>query len=274
MFGIIANLEIKENNEHIKTICNFLSKNKLEYEVATIVQDWFGNYIYNLPNNIDYIIALGGDGTILQAAQNAIKSNAPIIAFNTGTLGFLAEYNIKDYKEVLTQIITNNFFIEKRTMINVFKDNKLIDKCLNDAAICRDGFSRVLTLEIVIDDIVINNYRCDGVVISTPTGSTGYNLSLGGPIMSPRSDNVIVTPIAPHTLMSRPLVLSRNEIVKINICKSRKEQEREAILTCDGRKNIDLHSGDSLIVKSSDEIVNLVKLNKRNIFEVCNEKLK
>ena len=128
-------------------------------------------------------------------------------------------------------------------------------------------------IEAIVNNQIINKYRGDGIVISTATGSTAYNLSLGGPILSPTCNNIIVTPIACHSLISRSIILNNDENIIINILKSRKTQEKEAILTVDGRRNIDLHNNDSIFVKQSIKKVKFIKLNS-NFFDLCNKKLK
>lgn len=278
-FCIIANMEIKQNKTHIKHLKEWIETNiggKDVVFVADVKQDEFGNYVYtNIPNDIDFIIALGGDGTILQASQNSIQLDVPIIGFNTGTLGFLSEYKIKDFKSILLKVFQNEYFIEKRMMLEVYdSNNNLLDTCLNDIVISREGFSRIVSIETKVDNKILNRFRGDGIIVSTPTGSTGYNLSLGGPIVSPKANNIIVTPIACHSLLSRSIVLSDEENIDVTIMPSRKTQEKEAILTCDGRRNIDLHSYDILTVKNSDKKVKLLKINENNFFEICNEKLK
>lgn len=277
-FCIIANMEIKKNKTYIKYLKEWISNNEKDntISIAKVEQDKFGNYIYtNIPNDTDFIIALGGDGTILQASQNSIKLNIPIIGFNTGTLGFLSEYKIKNIKSILLKVLNNEYLIEERMMLEVYDSkNNLLDICLNDIVIAREGFSRIVSIETKVDDKIINQFRGDGIIVSTPTGSTGYNLSLGGPIVSPKAKNIIITPIACHSLLSRPIVLSDEENIDITIMHSRKTQEKEAILTCDGRRNIDLHSGDVLTVKTSNKKVKLLKITKNNFFEICNEKLK
>lgn len=269
---IIANMEIKKNKKYMQEIKEYLNDKNIECLFANVQQDNFGNYIYDIEQS-SYIITLGGDGTVLQAAQNALETRTPIIPFNTGTLGFLAEYKIKDFKFVLDKVLNKEYFIDSRMMLEVYKDGELLDTCLNDIVISREGFSRIVSIESIVGNNILNKYRGDGIIISTPTGSTGYNLSLGGPILSPKSKNILITPIACHSLLSRSIVLDESEIVNIKILKSRKTQDKEAILTCDGRKNIDLHSGDELVVKKCKKNVNLIKLDN-NFFDICNKKLR
>lgn len=281
-FYITANMEIEENKRYIEKLQDWASKkHNVNMYVAKAIQDKFDNYIYENPNDldIDYIISLGGDGTVLQAAQNSINLNAPIVAFNTGTLGFLAEYDINKFEDVLNDVLIEDFDIDKRTMLEVYKDGELLDICLNDIVIAREGFSRVVTLIASCGEPTlceyINKYRGDGIVISTATGSTGYNLSLGGPIIYPTSDNIIITPIACHSLLARPIILDGNQTINLSIIPSRKTQDKEAILTNDGRRSIDLQAGDSLAIKKSLFKTSFVKLhNGSTFFHICNSKLK
>lgn len=273
LFTIISNKEIKKNSKYIREMKAYIEEKGHLCETAKVLQDDFKNYIYDINNNTDIIISLGGDGTVLQAAQNGIELNIPVLSFNTGTLGFLAEYKIRDFKKIIDNIIEEEYEIEERFLIECYKDNKLIDIALNDVVISREGFSRIVSIQTSINDSIINKYRGDGIVISTATGSTGYNLSLGGPVLSPKCKNIIITPIACHSLLSRSIVLDESEEINITILHSRKTQEKEAILTVDGRKNIDLHSGDILEIKKSNKKAKLIKINT-NFFDLCNTKLK
>ena len=273
IFTIVSNMEIKKNKKYVEQIKIFLENKNHTCKLANVYQDKFFNYLYEVPNTTNIIISLGGDGTVLQAAQNALELNIPIISFNTGTLGFLAEYKMQEMENVLSKIINNDYIIENRYILEVYKDNKLLDISFNDVVIAREGFSRIVSIETIVKNQVINKYRGDGIIISTATGSTAYNLSLGGPILSPTCNNIIITPIACHSLLSRSIILNGDEDVLINILKSRKTQEKEAILTVDGRKNIDLHNDDSIYVKPSNKKVKIIKLNS-NFFDLCNKKLK
>lgn len=275
MVCILANGEIKKNKKYMKRISDFFTDQNIMCYVANTEQDNFGNYIFTgiLPET-KLLIALGGDGTMLQASSNASKMNIPLLGFNTGTLGFLSENKVSKLEETLTKLCNKECFIEERMMIKAFKETKYIESALNDIVITREGFSRIVSMKTIVGNTTLNEYRGDGLVISTPTGSTGYNLSLGGPLVSPKASNIILTPIACHTLLSRPIILDANEEIDICILKSRKTQEKEAILTVDGRRNIDLHAGDTIRIKASNNKVKLLKMERNNFFEICNKKLK
>lgn len=272
MFGIIANLSNKENIEYIKNIEEVLKNLGKSCITANVYKDKFDNFAYSLPK-ADYIIVLGGDGTVLQAVQNSLVLDAPIIPINTGSLGFLAENNIEDISHILKSIVNKKYSLSSRSLIEVYKDNNLLETCLNDVIIAREGFSRIVSLEVYSDDTLINTYRGDGVIFSTATGSTGYNLSVNGPILSPKCDNYIITPIANHSLFSRSIILSKDDTINVKILESRKSQDIEAILTCDGRRNKSLRTKDELLIKMSDKKVNFIKVSNKNFFEICKEKL-
>lgn len=276
IIGIIANKEIERNYNIVKDIEKFFEKYGISIIIADSTQDTFGNYIYSFEGhyNLELLISLGGDGTVLQAAKNAIKYDVPILGFNTGTLGFLAENNIEHLELILEKFINKEYSIEERNMLEVHKDGILLDIGLNDIVISREGFSRIVSLEAILNGkTLLNKYRGDGIIVSTATGSTGYNLSVNGPILSPNCENFIVTPIACHTLISRSIVLTKNDEIAIKISHSRKTQEKEAILTCDGRKNIDLNSGDLLKIRVSQNKTKFIKINDKDYFDICREKL-
>lgn len=275
MICILANNEISKNVKYVKQIHQFLNDKHLSCCVADTTQDDFGNYVFtNIPNKTKLLIALGGDGTMLSAARNAMLLNIPFFGFNTGTLGFLSENKASNINNVLSDLINEKCHIEERMMVKAYKDSTFLDVALNDIIVAREGFSRIVSMETSIDGSILNRYKGDGLIVSTPTGSTGYNLSLGGPIVSPKASNLILTPIACHSLLARSIILSSDEEIDIHIMKSRKTQEKEAILTIDGRRNIDLHSGDKIHIKSSELKAKFLKFEGDDFFTICNKKLK
>lgn len=272
---ILANNEISKNIKYVKQIYEFFNDKDISCCVAETSKDEFENYIFtNIPKDAKLLIALGGDGTMLSAARNAIQNNIPFFGFNTGTLGFLCENKASKINEVLNNLMNKKCHIEERMMVKAYKDEKFLGIALNDIIIAREGFSRIVSMETSIDGSILNKYKGDGLIVSTPTGSTGYNLSLGGPIVSPKASNLILTPIACHTLLARPIILSSEEEIDIHILRSRKTQEKEAILTIDGRRNIDLHSGDKIHIKASKLKAKFLKFDGDDFFTICNKKLK
>ncbi len=236
----------------------------------------------HLPINIDCAIVLGGDGTIIKTSNDLMTFEIPILGVNLGTLGFLAEIEEQNVYEALDRLFDDDYEIENRMMmegeaIQYAKDQKeqccSTDYVLNDVVITRKGFSRIINLGIYVNDELVDNFRGDGVIISTPTGSTAYNLSAGGPIVMPRTQVMVITPICPHSLSPRSIVVSAEDTIKIIVGKSKKTQEAEAIATFDGNKVIDLGTEDCVIIKRARYYTKLIKLNYTDIYEVLRSKL-
>jgi len=233
-----------------------------------------------IPEMIDCAIVLGGDGTIIQTANDLMTHNIPILGVNMGTLGFLAEIEEHSVEEALDRLFIDDYRIENRIMIDgeiqYSSDHSgSIDHgyALNDVVIARKGFSRIISLGIYVNDELVDNFLGDGVIISTPTGSTAYNLSAGGPIVIPQASVMVITPICPHSLSPRSVVVSADDIIKIVVGKSKKTQEAEAIATFDGKTVIDLGTNDTVIIKKAEYSTGLIKLSHAGIYEVLRSKL-
>lgn len=234
-----------------------------------------------LPENIDCAIVLGGDGTIIQTANDLMTHDIPILGVNLGTLGFLAEIEEHNVEEALDRLFREDYRIENRIMIEgdiLRKSNQegkehSIGYALNDVVITRKGFSRIISLGIYVNEELVDNFLGDGVIISTPTGSTAYNLSAGGPIIIPKASVMVITPICPHSLSPRSVVVSAEDTIKVVVGKSKKTQEAEAIATFDGNKVIDLGTDDSVIIKKAKYNTKLIKLSRTGIYEILRSKL-
>lgn len=234
-----------------------------------------------ITKDVDCAIVLGGDGTIIQAANDLRATNIPILGVNLGTVGFLAEIEEHHVVEALIKLFHNEFIVESRLMIHsdvIYRKSEpdthnTIDYALNDVVITRKGFSRIISLEIYVNDILVDNFRGDGVIISTPTGSTAYNLSAGGPIVVPQANVFVITPICPHSLSPRSVVVSAEDTIKVVIGKSKKTQEAEAIATYDGNKVIDLGTNDIVLMKKAPFDTKLIRLNQTGIYEILRSKL-
>lgn len=230
--------------------------------------------------DIECAIVLGGDGTIIQAANDLMAHDIPILGVNMGTLGFLAEIEVHHVQEALERLFANDFRIESRLMIQgdiIYGSEAFTRKnmgyALNDVVITRKGFSRIISLGIYVNDNLVDNFRGDGVIISTPTGSTAYNLSAGGPIVIPEANVMVITPICPHSLSPRSIVVSAEDTIKVVVGKSKKTQEAEAIATFDGNKVIDLGTEDTVLIKKAPYDTKLIKLNQTSIYEILRSKL-
>lgn len=234
------------------------------------------------PKNIDCAIVLGGDGTIIQAASDLMSRDIPILGVNMGTVGFLAEIEKNHVEAALDRLFRDDYRIQKRIMIGgniIFRkehpDHIQSDTgyALNDIVITRRGFSRIISLGIYVNEELVDNFQGDGVIISTPTGSTAYNLSAGGPIVTPEADVMVITPVCPHSLSPRSVVVSAEDSIKIIIGRSKKTLEAEAVVTYDGRKVADLESDDMILIKKAMYNTQLIKLNRTGIYEILRSKL-
>jgi len=229
----------------------------------------------------DCAIVLGGDGTIIQTAYDLMSHDIPILGINLGTLGFLAEIEKNNVFEALDRLFKDDYQIEKRIMIEGEiarnqknqADNNEVFTALNDAVITRKGFSRIISLHIYVNDALVDMFKGDGVIISTPTGSTAYNLSAGGPIVTQGAAVMVITPICPHSLSPRSVVVSADDSIRIVIGRSKKTQEAEASISFDGKNEIDLGTDDAVIIKRSRHSTKLVRLNRSGIYEVLRSKL-
>ncbi len=227
----------------------------------------------------DCVIALGGDGTILNVSRDLRKQNLPIVGVNLGTLGFLTEVEPEQIFSVLDRLFVDDYKLEERMNIKgaVYKENGAEpvakDIALNDIVVTRAGFSRVIGLKVYVNGKVMDIYEADGVIVSTPTGSTGYNLSAGGPLVSPKTSLMIITPISPHSLTSKSIVLSSEDEIVIEVLAMRKAQKEEAIVNFDGQPGIQLSAGDRIVIQKANTTTKMVKLFDVSFYEVLREKI-
>lgn len=280
-FCLITNRDKDENLKITNKIAQYMKKNKKECILLGSYKDGINSNAYtdikSIPHNTDCIIILGGDGTILQASHDLAELKIPILGVNLGTLGFLAEIELHNIYEALDSLFQDEYTIENRMMIHgqvQRKENKVYSgNALNDIVVTRSGFSRIISVSIFVNKELVNRYRGDGVIISTATGSTGYNLSSGGPVVKPNSQVIIITPISPHTLNSRSIVINGDDQILVKIDKSKKTQEEEAIATFDGKEAILLHMEDIIEINRARVGTRLVKIGNSNFFEVLRTKI-
>lgn len=247
--------------------------------VSTVLDD---SKIEDIPMDIECAIVLGGDGTIIQAANDLMARSIPILGVNMGTLGFLAEIEKNRVEEALDRLFKDDYRIQNRIMIgaNIIYHKEHADRvenntryALNDVVITRKSFSRIVNLGIYVNDEMVDNFYGDGVIISTPTGSTAYNLSAGGPIIVPEANVMVITPICPHSLSPRSVVVSAVDTVKVIVGRSKQTLEAEAVVTFDGKKVSELETNDTILIKKAMYNTQLVKLNRTGIYEILRSKL-
>ena len=223
-------------------------------------------------NDLDFMLALGGDGTFLSSARAVENRNIPILGIHLGDLGFLAKVNLDDLFQRLNQVADGMYVIEKRSMIKALvKKNGLLihHTALNDFVVKNNELNRMLSFTVYVDGHLVCNYKADGLIIATPTGSTAYSLSSGGPIISPDVDSFVVTPISPHSLTSRPLVVSANS--KINI--TFPDKTDEMMFTVDGQIHEKLNPTNEIKIQRAAYEINLIDFIDNDYFETLRTKM-
>ena len=223
------------------------------------------------------MLVLGGDGTLIQAARDTIKRNIPLLGFNFGTLGFLAEIEKENMYTALDKVMSDEYYLESRMMLTgtVYRDGEEIktDIALNDIVLNRSGALRTINYEIYVNGDFLYSCPADGIIISTPTGSTGYNLSARGPIVSPSSAMILLTPICPHSLTSSSIVLSAEDKVAVKVGPGRKNTNEAAVVTFDGSQSVNLIVGDYVEITQAKETTRLVKISKKSFVETVRKKM-
>lgn len=221
----------------------------------------------------DFLVCFGGDGTILHAAKDASSYGVPIVGVNMGSVGFMAELEQSELSQ-LHRLTTGEYTLENRMLmdVRVIREGRAIFRstALNDAVITKGAVARVIDLQVFGDKILISNVFGDGVILATPTGSTAYSLSAGGPIVEPTAENIIMTPISAHTLQAKAMVLDKNRRIDIRVPK---QSRKTAYLSVDGGKAFKLFSGDTVEVSRSRRSLCLVKLSGKSFYEIINQKL-
>lgn len=232
-----------------------------------------------IPQGTECILVLGGDGTLIQAARDTVNRRIPLLGINLGTLGFLAEIEKSGVPDALDSLILDNFTIEPRMLLEGSvhkKDGRLIKEniALNDIVANRAGALRIIDYELSVNGEFLNRYSADGIIVSTPTGSTGYSLSAGGPIVSPMASMIVVTPVCPHTLTARSIVLSGGDIVTVHIGSGRRHEKEQAFVTFDGDVVVPVETGDYVDIQRSEKTVNILKISKISFLEVLRNKMR
>ena len=235
-------------------------------------------YTYNgrISAETDCIIVLGGDGTLLQAATDLAERRIPFLGINMGTLGFLAEVGQTEFEGALDKLIKNEYEIEERMMLagKSFNRREMIDEAvaLNDIVITRKGSLQIINLNIYVNGQFQHRYHADGVIAATPTGSTGYSLSAGGPVVEPGAELIVLSPICPHSMQSRSIVLSPKDTVTVEIESGRDGEIQEVEAIFDGCHKVALCTGEKIEIRKSGQTTGIVKLSQVSFLEVLHRK--
>jgi NAD+ kinase len=219
---------------------------------------------------LDFLFSIGGDGTILDTLTS-IKKGIPVVGVNSGRLGFLSNTAKTEIKQVIKQLMAGDYRIEERTMLNLDTKAKLFGKynfALNELTVHKKDSSSMITIHVFVNGIFLNSYWADGLIIATPTGSTAYSLSCGGPIVMPNSENFVITPIAPHNLNIRPIIVSDDSEIEIKV----EGREEKFLATLDSRSE-EISTKNTLVVSKSKLNINLVQFPNQNFFKTIRNKL-
>ncbi|MEZ3485888.1 MAG: NAD(+)/NADH kinase [Lachnospiraceae bacterium] len=228
----------------------------------------------SVPEDIACAIVIGGDGSLIEVARLFWGKDIPIIGINMGTLGYLTEVEVGHIEEAIEQIIAGDYALEKRMMLKGTFENGDFDISLNDIVVSRKGELHIIHFRVYVNGELLNDYEADGVVISTPTGSTAYNLSAGGPIVEPTASLIVITPICSHGLNVRSIVLSSEDEIVIEIGPGRNGSKEQVYVAFDGADAVVLKTGDKVTVCRAKDYATLMKLSKVSFLETLRRKMK
>lgn len=276
--GIITNRDkdigLSYTNKLIESINKYGGQAILPTINSNNGKDGLDSEVEEICAKCDLIICLGGDGTFLKTARIAYLYEIPILGVNLGSLGFLTDIEKGEIDKSVESIFNNNYKIEERMMISskIFKSGKLFaqDVAINDVVISRAGIPRILNLSTFIDDNFLDVFPGDGIIVSTPTGSTAYSLSAGGPIAEPTSKLIIVTPICPHIIYSKSFISGDERRIKICVSEG---FEHTAIVTIDGQKIYEITGGDYIEIEKTNSKVKMLKIHSKNFFTILRNKI-
>ena len=227
-----------------------------------------------LAGDVDLMLVLGGDGTMIATARTIGDNEVPVIGVNYGGLGYLAEFRIEELFSALEAILEGHYKVERRVMLSVElrRGEEIVTKnrVLNDVVITKSALARIIEIEAYLNDQFVNLFRADGLIVATPTGSTAYNLSAGGPVIYPSMNAIVITPICPFTLSNRPIVVPDDSVIEVRLM----TEKEDVALTLDGQVGFPLQASDRAVIRKSDTTFNLVQPANRNYFDVLRDKLR
>ena len=275
-FCIVANWSKRKSHEITAQIKNYLeargktcviAKERTEEDQIYVQR----KYLSVIPEDTDLCIVLGGDGTMLQAARSIAYYDIPMIGVNMGTMGYLAEIEEDAVEDALEKVLEGKYEIDERMMLRGSVEGKK-DYSLNDIILTRYKDISTIGYNIFINDQFLYSYYADGLIISTPTGSTGYNMSAGGPIMEPSANMILITPVCPHSFNSRSLVFSPNTKIEVELLPARDGGSKKAIASFDGSGTILMHNGDKIEIRKSKKTTKILRLNRVSFLDIISKK--
>lgn len=281
-FLIYTNVNKDVELKTTKKIQDYLQNRGVKVTILEEKGDWKENdrsgaeRFASIPEDVDYLLVLGGDGTVLQAARETRKMEIPMIGVNLGTLGYLTEVEPANLFQALDRLLAGEYAIEGRMMLTgsvCSTEGQQEGWALNDIVITRRGILQIVRFDIYVNGQFLTTYNADGVIVTTPTGSTGYNLSAGGPIISPSAKLIMMTPVCSHSLNQRSIVFSPDDVIEIVIPEGREGRVQTVEVNFDGSHTIALRSGDRIRVEQSEKMTKFIQLNQVSFLEVLRKKM-
>ncbi len=274
--AVFPNMSKRRAGEIVERIFDFYKNKNVRLVMPATEARQFRKEEYGLPCvervHIDMALSIGGDGTLLGVCRRFREQGIPVCGINLGTLGFLADIEPNELESRLAKILVGNYIVEHRLLLSGYIRNELGEKFLgnaiNDVVISKGGGPRMLKLSTYVNDTYLMNYKADGVIISSPTGSTAYSLSAGGPILNPNIRALLLTPICAHTFQMRPLVVSEDDEIRIKI-----EANRDLMVTLDGQEAFQIQPGDDVVVRKSSSVARIVKFADKNYYDILKAKM-
>lgn len=282
-FCIITNSGKRENIDIVERAVRYLETHGAQCMVLQNILEETGGIrhftaVRDIPETMECAIVLGGDGTMIQAAIDLVHCDLPILGVNTGTLGFLTEVECQNLEEALGRLLQDDYSTEKRIMLKEtekFKGEDSRTSCyaLNDMVVTKQGGCRLITINVYQGEEFVDTYRADGLIVATPTGSTGYNLSAGGPVLVPGLHATVVTPICAHSLNKRSLLLDAGDQITLEIGQTKETGEDYAMLSADGRNVGALKTGDRLVLEVPHATTEFIRLSGMSFYGKMRGKL-
>jgi NAD+ kinase len=275
--GIVAKRNKPEAVDVIKDLVPFLKDRGIETildaETAALSGEASSLKGEDIPKKSDMVIVLGGDGTVLHAARMVGKEEIPILGVNLGSLGFLTDVALEELYKTIEKVLSGDFKTEERMMLKAVvtgSDGKTFDlSVLNDVVINKGVLARIINLEVMVNGAYLTTYNADGLIVSTPTGSTGYSLSAGGPVVHPTLSAIIINPICPHSLTNRPILVPDDSAIEIRLLSG----DSDVFVTLDGQVGVDFAEGNTVVVTKSKRKVRLIEPPERDYYDVLRTKL-
>ena len=278
-FVIITNLhkdpDLKISNQVLEYI-KVKGGNAINLHSFTPDVEKFEDLNYDMiPEDTDCIIVMGGDGTMIRVVRKTRKKDIPIIGVNLGTLGYLCEFDRETMYQGIDKLLNGQGIIEKRLMIKGYRKNETQGRtALNDIVVHSTGWLAILRLNVYVNGQFLATYEGDGVIISTPTGSTGYNLSAGGPIIEPGANILALTPINAHDLNSKGIILRADDVIEVELVPRRSAKDDTAYVSCDGDRFATLNAGERFVIERAVHTIKICKVNKQSFLEIMRKKMK